>query len=73
LAHAYPHPGIRLLIVVGFLGGYTTFSSYALEAVGLMEQGRGVLALIYLFGSVALGVAMALLGVMLGRTLRTFF
>jgi len=70
---AYPHPRIRLLVVVGFLGGYTTFSSYALEAVGLLEQGRGLLALVYLFGSVGLGVGAAMLGVMVGRSLGAFF
>jgi len=69
----HPHPQIRLLVVVGFLGGYTTFSSYALETVGLIEQGRGALAMLYVFGSVALGLASAMLGVMLGRSLGVFF
>jgi len=59
----------RLLIVVGFLGGYTTFSSYTLEALGLIEQGRGGLAAVYLGGSVLAGLAAGLAGLALGRSL----
>ena len=59
----------RLLIVVGFLGGYTTFSSYTLEALGLLEQSRPVLAAIYLGGSVLVGLTAASVGVWLGREL----
>lgn len=68
----HPHPQIRLMVVTGFLGGYTTFSSYALEGVRLIEQGRGELGMIYVFGSVAMGLAAAMLGLVLGRWLGVF-
>jgi len=42
---------------VGFLGGYTTFSSYSLELLALLRDGRPMAALAYAAGSVALGLA----------------
>ena len=35
-----PHPHARLLVVVGFLGGYTTFSSFSFESLALLERGE---------------------------------
>ncbi len=52
----------RLLLGVGVLGGYTTFSSFSLEAVMLIERRAYGTAVAYVGGSVALG----LLGLMLG-------
>lgn len=72
LAHRLPgNVPARLFIVVGFLGGYTTFSSYTLEALGLIERDRPFLAAIYLGGSVLLGVGAAAAGLALGRLLAT--
>jgi CrcB protein len=42
----------RYLLVVGLLGGFTTFSAFSLETVGLMEGGRSVEALAYVAVSV---------------------
>jgi CrcB protein len=64
-----PHPHVRLLVIVGFLGGYTTFSSYAYESLTLAERGEVVLALVYVFGSVVLGLIAVTLGVALARIL----
>ncbi len=47
-------PQWRSLVVVGFLGAFTTFSSYALEALTLIQQGQVNLAVIYLVLSVCL-------------------
>jgi len=55
----------RLALGVGVLGGFTTFSSYSLEAVMMIERKAYGLAGAYVVGSVALGV----LGLMLGLTL----
>src|SRR5687767_9180111 len=44
-------PAWRLLLIVGFLGGYTTFSSYTYEAVALAEAGSWGLAAWYIVGS----------------------
>jgi CrcB protein len=64
-----PHSYTRLVVVVGFLGGYTTFSSYSFESLTLWEQGKHGLCLAYMFGSVAAGFAGVVLGTALGRGL----
>src|SRR5215207_8054651 len=48
-------PAWRLFLVVGFLGGYTTFSSYTWEGFRLLEDGAWLSATVYLVGSSALG------------------
>ena len=62
-------PAWRLLLVVGFLGGYTTFSSYTFEALLLAETGQWLRALWYVLGSNLLGLAAASAGMMLARSL----
>ncbi len=69
LSRWLPHPHARLLVVVGFLGGYTTFSSFSLEAMTLWERGETWSCLGYLVGSVAAGLAAVVLGAAVGRVL----
>jgi fluoride exporter len=69
LARWLPHPHARLLVVVGFLGGYTTFSSFSFEALALWERGERGLSAAYLFGSVAAGFGAVVMGTALGREL----
>ena len=69
LARWLPNPHARLLVVVGFLGGYTTFSSYSYESMRLWERGEHRLCLTYMMGSVAAGFAAVVLGTSLGRGL----
>jgi fluoride exporter len=52
----------RYLLVVGVLGGFTTFSAFSIETAALMESGRHVQALAYVLASVIGCVLMALLG-----------
>jgi fluoride exporter len=52
----------RLFFVTGFLGGYTTFSSYSYEALTLLLRGEVTRALVYLLGSVVAGVLGAFVG-----------
>ena len=49
-------PDLRLLVAVGFLGSYTTFSTYALDTSILLKSGDRGLALFYWLGSAILGV-----------------
>jgi CrcB protein len=69
LSRWLPHPDIRLMVIVGFLGGYTTFSSYAFESLTLVERGEPALALGYVVGSLVAGLIAVTLGVGLGRAL----
>lgn len=67
LARWVPHPHARFLVVVGFLGGYTTFSSFSIEALTLWENGARVRSAAYVLGSVAAGLTAVVLGTALGR------
>ncbi len=49
------HPW-RAFILVGLLGGFTTFSAFGLESLTLMQQGRVLLATVYVLGSVLAGL-----------------
>ncbi|GAC1660288.1 MAG: hypothetical protein NVS9B9_21730 [Ktedonobacteraceae bacterium] len=60
-------PTRRLVINVGFLGAYTTFSSLALGDVLLFAHGRWLLALLYLFLSIGGGIIAVLAGDVLGN------
>jgi CrcB protein len=53
---------LTALIMTGFLGGYTTFSSYQMEAVTLYQEQAYRTACLYWFGSVLAGLAAAALG-----------
>lgn len=66
---AVADPLWRQLIVAGFLGGYTTFSSYTFEAVTLMQDGRWSTALTYVVGSNLLGLLACFAGIWLVRTM----
>lgn len=61
---------IKLLVATGFLGSYTTFSTYGLDTVTLMSAQRFTLALIYWLGSAILGILSVQLGVVLARLLK---
>ena len=64
-----PHAHARLVVIVGFLGGYTTFSSYSLESLRLWERGERGLCVAYVVGSVVAGLTGVVLGMVLGRGL----
>ena len=59
-------PYWRLLIAVGFIGGYSTFSTYEYESIRLLQDGEMLLGAIYLVGSMAGGAIAAITGLALG-------
>ncbi len=60
---------MRLLLLVGFLGGYTTFSSFSMDTLNLIEAGRYISAIGYTLGSVLLCLVSIWAGVLLGKLL----
>lgn len=58
-------PDLRLLIMVGVFGGFTTFSSFSLQTLALIQDGEWLAA----GANVVLSVALCLLGVWLGYVL----
>lgn len=58
---------LRLLVGVGVLGGFTTFSSFSLEAVGLIQRKAYGAAALYVGGSVALSILGLMLGLVIVR------
>src|SRR5262245_53063600 len=60
---------LKMGVMVGLLGGFTTFSSYCLETLQLLETGRQALAAAYFLGSPLLGLACAAAGLWLARRL----
>ncbi|WP_170292077.1 fluoride efflux transporter CrcB [Heliobacterium mobile] len=65
-------PNIRLGVSTGFLGAYTTFSTFALESIKLLQQTQYWDFGIYLFSSVFLGIAMSAFGLFTARTLANY-
>ncbi len=60
-------PGLRLFLTTGILGGYTTFSTFALEAGLLHSRGETLVAIAYVAASAALGVGALFAGMALVR------
>lgn len=62
-------PELRLFVVVGFLGGFTTFSSFSLEAFQLMQRNSLSIAALYFFGNTVLGLIGVVAGISLAQLL----
>ncbi|HEX4077461.1 MAG TPA: fluoride efflux transporter CrcB [Rhizomicrobium sp.] len=62
-------PYVRIGILTGVLGGFTTFSTFAMESLLLAEQGEGGKSILYVLLSLGLGVGGALFGAFIARNL----
>ncbi|AMD59147.1 MULTISPECIES: fluoride efflux transporter CrcB [Hyphomicrobiales] len=60
---------MRLFLVTGVLGGFTTFSSFSLDAVSLFERGALGLSAVYVLASLSVSIAAVFAGLALGRNL----
>ena len=57
----------RLFLITGFLGGFTTFSAFSLDALTLWERGEYSAAALYVLGSVVLSLAAVVAGLAASR------
>ena len=70
VAHADPNPNLRLLLITGVLGGYTTFSSFAWESFEAVEKEQIWIGLANILLSVVLGYLAVWCGAWVARVLR---
>ncbi len=56
---------LKLLLITGLCGGFTTFSTFSHEALSLVQQGHLSYAVLYVGGSACLGMMMVLIGIKL--------
>jgi CrcB protein len=71
-AHVWDAPqNMRMFLTVGILGGFTTFSSFSMNAVELFQHEQYLSGIIYVVGSVLIGALSLVLGMWLVRNLGT--
>ena len=68
---SYPNlpEGTRLFMAVGFLGSYTTFSTFSLATIQLLEKGDLFNAFINIISTIIIGLVAAMAGLVIGRTI----
>jgi len=62
-----PHPSVRIAVTIGFVGAYTTFSTFAYESLRQFQDGAVGLAVANVAASVVVGIFAAWIGVLVGR------
>ena len=60
-------PSTRLFVLTGFLGGYTTFSAFAIETVRLAEHQDALTAVVNVVANLGVGLVAAIVGIALAR------
>jgi CrcB protein len=66
-ASHYLSPGLRMLVFVGFLGSFTTFSTFAFDNFSLLRDGEIKLMVLYLLLTNIVGVGLAIGGFLLSK------
>ncbi len=70
LGHAFGMTNVaRVFLMVGVLGGFTTFSAFSLEALGMLGGRTPLVGLIYVAASIVIAIAACYGGIVLGRLL----
>ncbi len=67
--HTPALPAARAGLMIGLLGAFTTFSTFSVDTLRMLEQGQARSAVLYSLGSVVAGLLLAWAGVGLGRVL----
>lgn len=67
LSRGEMRPEVRTFVITGILGGFTTFSTYMLDFGNLVTSQKAGEAMLYLFGSLGLGILFLFAGMKLGR------
>ena len=60
---------LRAALLVGFLGSFTTFSTFSIDTINLFEQGNIMLAVLYVLSSVILCLMATFIGLFIGRNI----
>lgn len=60
---------LRLLVITGMLGGFTTFSAFSLDFLALLERGSTMAAMAYVTSSVLISLVAVFAGLALGRAI----
>ncbi len=68
-ASIYVSPGIRLLIFVGILGSFTTFSTFAFDNFSLIKSGEYIYMALYMLASNLFGISLAIGGYLLSKSI----